>query len=811
MDHVANKTRRFLSVLAMLVAAVLVWRIAGTARQNPPAIPVPTDANSNQRADIVAAAAATPLNTSVPDPGSQSVNQICECVPLAEVSSDPFVPETSVRVSPQALHFEQQIRPILVDNCYRCHGPHSQQAGIRFDQRDSLFAAAASGVTPIIPGDPRASAMMERLSSADPNLRMPQEADPLSLKQVDLLRQWIADGAEWPVDSKHWAFRKPALRPQSTVQDNDWCRNELDKFVLAKLEVEGLTPAPEADRVTLARRLSLDLIGLPPTPAEVDAFVADTAPDAYERFADSLLQSPHYGEKWTIHWLDLARYADTNGFEQDGLRTMWLYRDWVIDALNQDMPFDQFTLQQLAGDLLPNATPQQKIATGFLRNSPVAPDISQHRFEMLVDRVNTLGTTWMGLTLSCAQCHDHKFDPVSQREFYQLYAIFNSAVDECEGVNYKGKQISAKSPLNDLSGEAFVMADRKEPLLTHLKIRGAFDADGEVVDPGVVNSVFPSRGVVKNRISLACWLVDQDNPLTARVAINRIWQSVFGIGIVRTSEDFGLRGELPSHPELLDWLAIEFQRRDWSMKAMIRLIVTSATYRQTSRVSEEAYLHDPENRLLGRGARFRVDAEIVRDIALTASGLLSGKLGGPSVFPEQPAGTTEKQEFGVFEWQPDTGEDRYRRGLYTHWKRAAPYPSYMIFDSPGRMLSCSRRIRSSNPLQALTILNDPVFFEAAVHLGRRIQQDKSESVRDRIEFGIRLCVSRVPTESELDLLEKLYHDERLRFEEDPAAAVVQLGGESVVAEYPNINVPEWAACSTVGNVLLNLDETITKE
>ncbi len=561
----------------------------------------------------------------------------------------------------------------------------------------------------------------------------------------------------------------------------------------------------------MARRLSLDLTGLPPTPADVDAFVADTDSDAYEHFVDRLLESPHYGEKWALRWLDLARYADTNGFEADLVRTMWLYRDWVIDALNKDMPFDQFTLEQLAGDLIPHATPEQMIATGFMRNSAIAPDISQHRFEMLVDRVNTLGTTWLGLTLSCSQCHDHKFDPVSQREFYQLYAIFNSTVDECEGVIYKGKQISARSPLNDLSGEAMVMADRREPLVTHMKIRGAFDADGEVVEAGVLNSICPPREPVKNRISLACWLIDEDNPLTARVTINRIWESVFGTGIVRTSEDFGMRGERPSHPELLDWLAIEFRRRNWSMKAMVRLIVTSATYRQTSRVPEESYLRDPENRLLGRGARFRVDAEIVRDIALTASGLLSQKMGGPSVFPEQPAGTTEKREFGIYHWKTDVGEDRYRRGLYTHWKRAAPYPSSIIFDAPGRMLTCSRRIRSSNPLQALTILNDPVFFEAAIHLGHRMLVEGGDTARSRIELGIRLCVSRVPAESELVLLEKLYHDECVRFGKDPAAAATQLGGTTIVTESPGISVTEWAACSTLANVLLNLDETITKE
>ena len=832
MDRTVSKYRRYFIVLAMLIAASLVSRFAVTARRPvaavPAASPLPSDAASIPTTSVAVPSEPVAAESAAPFP--ESAQQICGCASPPTVLTNENVPDANAvdfhseatnatdpgvelagQISPGAMRFENEIRPIFVDHCYRCHGPHSQEAGIRFDRRESIFVASASGVIPVVPGDPDASSVMARLTAADPHIRMPQDADPLPERQIAVLRQWISDGAEWPADLKHWAFRKPSLAPPPGRHDQAWCRNGIDQFVLAKLDAEGLRPAAEADLATLARRLSLDLTGLPPTPAEVDEFVADTGPDAYEQFVDRLLASPHYGEKWAMRWLDLARYADTNGFEMDDARTMWLYRDWVIDALNQDMSFDQFTLEQLAGDLIPHATSEQIVATGFMRNSAVAPDISQHRFEMLVDRVNTLGTTWLGLTLSCAQCHDHKFDPVSQRDFYQLYAIFNSTVDECEGVKYKGKQISARSQLNDLSGEALVMSDRKEPLVTHLKIRGAFDADGEVVDVGVLNSIYPPRDRIKNRISLACWLIDEDNPLTARVTMNRIWESIFGGGIVRTSEDFGLRGERPSHPELLDWLAVEFRRREWSMKAMVRLIVTSATYRQTSRVSEESYKSDPENRLLGRGARFRVDAELVRDIALTASGLLSRKLGGPSVFPEQPEGTTEKQEFGVFHWKQDIGEDRYRRGLYTHWKRAAPYPSFVIFDAPGRMVACSRRIRSSNPLQALTILNDPVFFEAAVHLGRRMLVEGGDSARNRIERGFRLCVSRIPAESELDLLEKLYHDEFVRFEENPAAAATQLGGENVISEHTGISVSEWAASSTLANVLLNLDETITKE
>jgi hypothetical protein len=829
MDRIDRKFRRYAGALGVFVAAVLTWRYVVLERPEKPPAEVPANVATPPLPDP---ASVLPMPPAAIDPVAvpKSIQELCGCgsplsvAPADAVSEQPTnhssgetlltaVPGTAEAVHPSAaaVRFEREIQPIFVDHCYRCHGPQKQESGLRFDQREGNYSASASGLIPLVPGNPLASSVISRMTSDDSHVRMPQNSDPLSEAQIAVVQQWIADGAEWPDGIRHWAYRKPVSPLRPSLQDPSWCRNEIDDFILAKLEAEGLRPAAEADRVTLARRLSLDLIGLPPTPAEVDAFVADKDPDAYDHFVDRLLASPHYGEKWAVRWLDLARYADTNGFEGDLVRTMWLYRDWVIDAINTDMPFDQFTLEQLAGDLLPSATSEQQVATGFMRNSAVAPDINQHRFEMLVDRVNTLGTTWLGLTLGCAQCHDHKFDPVSQREFYQLYAIFNRGVDECEGVFYKGKQITAASPLNNLTGQTLVMADRKQPLTTHLKVRGAFDVDGEVVEMGVLKSIFPPRDQIKNRISLACWLVDENNPLTARVTMNRIWEAVFGIGIVRTSEDFGLRGERPSHPELLDWLAVEFRRRGWSMKAMVRLIVTSATYRQTSRVPEDSWVQDPENRLLARGARFRVDAELVRDIALTASGLLSRNIGGPSVFPEQPEGTTEKQEFGVFQWKTDTGENRYRRGLYTHWKRAAPYPSFVIFDAPGRMLSCSRRVRSSNPLQALTVLNDPVYFEAAVHLGRRMLAEGGGTVRTRILCGARLCISRVPAESELDLLEQLYQDEQTRFENDSVSAALQLGGESVFARYPELSVTDWATCSTVANVLLNLDETITKE
>lgn len=612
-----------------------------------------------------------------------------------------------------------------------------------------------------------------------------------------------------PPPPRHWSFIKPHTPPRPAPSAG--AGNPIDDFIAARLEAEGLSPAQQADRTTLIRRLFLDLIGLPPTPEEIDEFLADAEPDAAERLIDRLLASPHFGEKWAVRWLDLARYADTNGFEFDAVRTMWLYRDWVIDALNRDMPFDQFTVEQLAGDLLPDATDSQHVATGFLRNSPVATDTVTHRYDMLVDRVNTLGATWLGLTFGCAQCHDHKFDPLTQREYYQLYAILNNAVDEVSGASYAGSVITARSPLNGESATTLVLEERTQPVATYLKIRGSATDDGEQVEPGFPGFLHPPRCGERDRLALACWLIDEDNPLTARVAVNRLWDALFGAGLVRTSDDFGTRGEPPSHPELLDWLAIEFQQTGWSSKRMIRRLASSATYRRSSHVSPELLERDPQNQWLARGGRFRVEAELIRDIALAAAGRLSSSLGGPSVFPWQPAGTSENVEFAAFPWIVSPGEHRYRRGLYTHWKRRTLYPSFAMFDAPNRTSTCTRRDRTTNPLQALVSLNDPVFFEAAVHLGGRMLDETDGSPAAAIVRGFRLCVGRPPTEPERALLQNLYAEEHNRLCHDEAAAVALVGGPNVRARFPRRNLAEWAACAVVANVLLSLDETMTRE
>jgi len=910
---------------------------------------------------------------------------------------------------------------------------------------------------------------------------------------------------------KHWAYLKPVRPELPKLRNAAWCRNPIDNFVLARLEREGLKPSPQADKETLIRRVSLDLTGLPPTPEEVDAFLADTRPDAYEKLVDRLLGSPHYGEKWAAPWLDLARYADSNGYEKDNLRVAWKYRDWVINALNQDMPFKEFTIEQIAGDMLPNPTTDQLIATGFHRNTMLnqegGVDHEEYRWYSLIDRTNTTASVWMGLTLGCAQCHNHKFDPFPQKDYYRFLAFFDNVeykdlnlgqgeghilepelelptpehdkkakeiradiatlqsvldtetpplavaqarweeemkategqwtvlvpshatseggatlkllpdnsilaggknpdadtytvqastnstgitavrievlsdpslpnggpgrdsdgnfflsdfevealpagdpsagqkiqfkgadADEAQG-GYEIKRIVGKKDKKEsLQGWAIddslssaekirqavlvpekpfgdgremlltirmehrmlhaarnigrfrlsvtAMADplktvqlsaRLRPVLdmpasqrspeqkkqlaaayrsiapelqptrdqmaklnkglnglgivtalivgerpgtdrpsTDLHIRGAYLSKGERVYanvPGILNPLPPDAK--PNRLGLAQWLVSDDNPLTARVTVNRFWEQIFGHGIVETSEDFGSQGDLPTHPELLDWLATEFMSDGWSMKKIKRTFVTSATYMQSSRVTPELVERDPYNKLMARGPRFRVDAETVRDIALAASGLLSPKIGGPSVFPYQPEGVWDQPYSGV-KWVESSGEDRYRRGVYTFIRRTSDYPSLLTFDAPSREFCTVRRVRTNTPLQALTTLNDPVFFEAARALALRVRKEAGQTPDTRAAYAFRLSVSRHPTQSELDRVLSLYRQMFEHYQSNPKAAVDVLGGASakvastvaLPAGQPDADLAAW---TMVSNALLNLDETVTKQ
>jgi hypothetical protein len=1010
-----------------------------------------------------------------------------------------------------SVDFKQEIEPIFAAACYGCHGPTKAAGQLRLDRREAALKGGIGGPV-ILPTRAAESRLLHRILGAGGEARMPLGGGPLTAEQTDRIRRWIEEGANWPDSSPtaegattdelpiHWAYRSLSRPIVPRVERSGWVRNPIDPFILARLEQEGLTPSPEASRETLLRRVSLDLIGLPPTLEEIDAFLADNSPDAYEKVVDRLLSSPHYGERWARPWLDLARYADSHGYESDGLRTMWRYRDWVIDALNRDLPFDRFTIEQLAGDLLPNPTTEQLIATGFHRNTLLnregGTDGDEQRYQVLVDRVNTTATVWLGSTLGCAQCHHHKYDPFTIQDYYRMYAFFETTEhrigdkpnqrflfepelelptpaqelrrkeirrelkgleevlgtmtprllraqaqwekdrmddsrewvvvppvdasstggttltllpdhsvlasgDQPEIDEYhlratlrpaggKSKGITAfriealphpslprEGPGRDLYGHfllstieatvdgrplsfadggwdngqgsfdaesffgfqpgqvsdrprgwtinatqeevrlprqaVFVLreplridrptevvlqlkflggslpqglgrvrwsvtessaplrivevsaamkrvlakpvADRSEkekqelaaqfreltprlrrererrkqlddslnrlgivtalilreqsgasPAATWVRERGNFASLGEKVEAGTPEALHPwPTGAPTNRLGLARWLVDDRNPLVARVGVNRMWEQFFGQGIVETSEDFGFQASPATHPELLDWLAIEWRERGWRTKPLHRLIVTSATYRQVAAVSPELLTRDPANRLLGRGPRFRVEAEMIRDLALTASGLLSRKIGGPSVMPPQPEGIW-RTPYNREKWRTATGEDRYRRGLYTFLRRTSPYPAMIAFDATSRENCTVRRVRTNTPLQSLTLLNDEAMLEMARALAKRILTHVKGSTREQLVHAFRLCLTRRPTEAELDRLMAFYLEQQVYYRAHPEMAARLLPGESTPAAASAL-----AAWTLVANVLLNLDEALTKQ
>ncbi len=1012
------------------------------------------------------------------------------------------------------IHFDRQIRPILSNSCFQCHGPDAaeRQAELRLDEREAALAPAESGKRAIVPGAPDKSQLVLRVMSNDPEFMMPPPAanKRLTDDQKQLLKQWVAQGAGY---DRHWSFVPPARPALPPTHDAAWPRNDIDRFILARLEAAGLKPAAAANKATLIRRLALDLTGLPPTPAEVDAFLADESPKAYEAVVDRLLASPHYGERMALDWLDAARYADTHGFHIDSGRDMTRWRQWVIDAFNRNLPFDQFTIEQLAGDLLPGATLEQQIASGFNRNHMInfeggaIPE--EYLTAYIVDRVNTTGTVWLGLTIGCAQCHDHKFDPLTQRDFYQFYAFFNNVpengLDGSKGnaaplvktpssaqqaelarlaaeigraeaqlagplpeidaaqaawekslkpdqpvewivlkpLDFKSlggaalallsdnsvlatgenpavetytincqtglqgitalrvealpdehftasgpgrsvngnvvltdvrvtagpasaptaaKRVAFRRATADFSQQDFPVAaaidesrqsgwaiypqvgaahhavfETDQPLaaegdllitvtldfqsqfaqhqlgrfrlaatvaanpvgerapaaiaailaaapdqrtasqkaelqkfyrmqvsaparrladdLTALRkqqadleksvpttmvmqelphprdafmlVRGQYDKKGDKVQARVPASLPPlSPHDPTNRLGLARWLVSPEQPLTARVIVNRYWQMLFGTGLVKTSEDFGSQGEPPSHPELLDWLAVEFMSpgtapgdrapATWNVKALIKQIVMSATYRQASSAPAARFAADPENRLLGRGARLRLPAEFIRDQALAASGLLDRRIGGPSVSPYQPVGLWEElmSRADGKNWTAQTyvqshGPDLYRRTMYTFWKRTSPPPTLTTFDAPDRETCTVRRARTNTPLQALVLLNDPTYVEASRKLAERVMTEAGPEAAPRIDLAFRLVLARRPTAVELGLLQTAFTDEWNAFRQRPEAAEQLLRvGES--PRNARLDVAELAAWSTIAGIILNLDETVTR-
>jgi len=663
----------------------------------------------------------------------------------------------------------------------------------------------------------------------------------LRLSSICLILSFITLLAE---EGAHWAFIKPNRHKLPTVKQTDWPLNAIDYFILAKLEKANLKPSPAADRITLLRRVHLDLIGLPPTPGEVKSFLNDMSPDAYKKIVNNLLASPHYGERWGRHWLDAARYADSDGYSHDAPRVMWQYRDWVIGAINSDMPFNQFIIEQLAGDMLPNATTAQRIATGFHRNTQIntegGVDKEQFRVDSIFDRIATTGEVMFGLTFGCIQCHDHKFDPFSHVEYYQMFAFFNQSDEprieaptqeekkrhdehnkKVVGLNARVKASKPKTPeRKKLEAElaklkksrprattALVMQQRKSPRVTKRFIQGDFTRPSEVVqaDTPSVLHVFPKKED-PNRLDFARWVASSNNPLLARVTINRMWQRYFGKGIVETENDFGTQGALPSHPKLLDWLATEFAKVGWSPKSMHRLIVTSATYAQSSNMRADAKEIDPLNSLLARQKRLRLDAEIIRDAALASSGLLSQKMGGPGVYPPQPPGCMNLGQHRKT-WKASSGEDRYRRAIYTYRWRATPHPTLKVFDTPDAFSCSTKRIRSNTPLQALALLNDPAFMEVYKGLARRVIENKS-SDKERIIYGFQLCLSRDPGKHEVFILEDFLRRQQSSFETDPNETKKLLKGQDPL---PNIKASQHAAWIMLARVLLNTDEAITRE
>jgi len=773
--------------------------------------------------------------------------------------------------SPPTIDYNRQVRPILSNNCFMCHGPDAthRQGGLRLDVPDAPLKAADSGAMAVVPGKPDQSELVRRVFSADPDEVMPPPDSDRRLKseEKELLKTWIAQGAKFQT---HWSFVPPRRPPLPQVKDTAWPRNAIDHFVLARLETAGLQPTREADKTTLIRRLTLDLTGLPPTLAEIDAFLADTGDQAYERLVDRLLANPHYGERLALDWLDAARFADTHGFHIDSGRDMTRWREWVIDACNRNQPFDQFTVEQLAGDLLPNAMPEQQLASGFNRNHMInfeggaIPEEYHHAY--LVDRVNTTGTVWLGLTVGCVQCHDHKYDPISQKEYYQLYAFFHNvpengldgskgnaaplirvpsaeqqrradelaaAIQEAESQpngadSAKLKELKeAQAALDKQIPTSMVMAEMAQPRDTFVHVRGEYDKLGEKVTAGVPAFLPPlPAGAPNNRLGLAQWLVDPGHPLTARVTVNRYWQMLFGTGLVKTAEDFGSQGELPSHPELLDWLAVEFQtpvpspgtegKQAWNVKALIKLLVMSATYRQASTVTAELQAKDPDNRLLARGPRHRLPAEFIRDQALAVSGLLNDQIGGASVSPYQPPGIWEElasradgKNWTAQEYVQSHGRDLYRRTMYTFWKRTAPPPSLVTFDAPDRETCVVRRARTNTPLQALVLMNDPTYVEASRKLAERILTEGGQTVEQRIAFAFRLATARQPRDRELEVLKTVLQRQQEVFRSQAEAAVKLLG----VGEAPRddkLDAAELAAWTMVASTILNLDETLTK-
>ncbi len=694
------------------------------------------------------------------------------------------------------IDFSRDVRPILNAHCTKCHGGIRAKSGLNLINKESVFSASESGLIPIVSGNLEKSELISRINHTDKEERMPPK-NSLKKEQITTLNQWVKEGAKWP---KHWSFKSLKETPKK--------KQTIDSIVEENLKVSKLNRSPIADKRTLIRRLSLDLLGLPPEPEEILSFESDESDDAYERLVKKLLSSPHFGERWARHWLDGARYADSDGYEKDNNRpNAWRWRKWVIDSINSDMPFDQFTIEQLAGDLLPNATPEQHLATAFHRqtlyNREGGVDAEEDRTKRTIDRSNTTASVWLGLTLECAQCHNHPYDPISQRDFYQFYAFFNNT-DESETEVTKGFE----------DGTIKVRVLQQKDRETYIFRRGDFlqpiKEKGEILPlaPDSLSPIKLSNNNKLNRLDLAQWLVNEKNPLSTRVAVNDIWYRLFGKGLTEQKADFGTRSSPPVHLGLLDHLAEKFITMNWSRKSLIKYVVMSDTYKQSTKRRKKPAQIDPDNKLFHRQNRFRTDGEIIRDLFLSISGLLKHKIGGPSVFPPIPEGVAEQSFAGSFKWKTSNGDNRYRRGMYTFFKRTAPEPNLITFDCPNANVTIAKRNNSNTPIMALATLGNEVFHESAQAFAKRILSDKScNDDQDRIKSSFVLCVARNPSPQETNEIIKLLQKGRSYYAVNSEEAKKMVGAYS--CEMVNDN--ETASWITVTRILLNLDETINRE
>lgn len=735
------------------------------------------------------------------------------------------------------ISYNYHVRPILSDKCFKCHGPDQNklEAGLRLDLPEFAFAPLkeTKGAFALVPGKPEESEVFKRVISSDPNYIMPtpdSHLGALSAEEIAILKKWIEQGAEY---EPHWAFVKPEKQELPKVK-SALAKNEIDYFILARLKEKGLSMNEEADKERLLKRVSLDLTGLPPDEALIERFLNDKSENAYEKLVETLLAAPQYGEKMAVHWMDIARYADSYGYQDDNIRTQWPWRDWVIKAFNENMPYDQFVTWQMAGDLLPNATKEQVLATAFFRNHKyteeggVIPE--EYRIEYVLDKTKTYTKGLLGLTAECAQCHDHKYDPISQKDYFSLFAFFNNTYE----VGYEGDvSVSkpAKNPILTLTNEELqstlsfinredtsslsvsVMGELDTIRPTYVLNRGVYDHPTERVQPMALPVVmkYDTVQLPRNRLGLAKWTVDKNNPLTARVFVNQLWQEFFGKGLVKTSGDFGMQGELPSHPELLDWLAVDFMEHNWDIKYIIKKIVSSNTYRQSARVSEKALEKDPENIYLSHAPRTRLKAEFVRDLVLSSSGLLVKKIGGPSVKPYQPAGLWESATSGRGElatYKQDKGEKLYRRGLYTFIKLTVPPPSMILFDASNRDQCEVTRLQTNTPLQALAMMNDPTILEASRVFAQKLISTNKDA-QTNIETAFRRILCRTPEKEEISILTR-YHKEQLELFR---AGQLDAKGTLKVGEYPqdpNLDPVAQAALMKTINLMYNMEEAIVK-